>query len=74
MKILICEDDAETGRYLSRALLGEGHLVDLVETGRLALVRATASAYDFLIIDRICPKSTGSRYCARCVRRRSPLR
>lgn len=59
MKILICEDDAETSRYLSRGLLGEGHSVDLVGTGRLALMQATAAAYDLLIIDRMVPEIDG---------------
>ncbi|SOC21779.1 response regulator transcription factor [Rhodobacter maris] len=59
MKILICEDDAETGRYLSRSLQREGHVVDLVETGRLALVQATAGAHDLLIIDRMMPAIDG---------------
>lgn len=59
MKILICEDDAETGRHLSRGLLGEGHAVDLVATGRLALMQATAEAYDLLIVDRMLPEIDG---------------
>lgn len=59
MKILIAEDDAETGDYLRRGLVGEGHSVDLIHNGREALVQATAQPYELFIFDRMMPGLDG---------------
>lgn len=59
MKILIAEDDAETGAYLRKALLGEGHGVDLLRDGREALVQAMSAPYELFIFDRMMPGLDG---------------
>ncbi len=59
MKILIAEDDAETGAYLKKGLLGEGHSVDLLGDGREALSQAMAQDYDLFILDRMLPGRDG---------------
>ena len=59
MKILIAEDDAETGDYLRKGLTGEGHAVDLLRDGREALTQATAQSYDLFIFDRMMPGLDG---------------
>lgn len=59
MKILIAEDDAETGEYLRKGLLAEGHSVDLIGEGREALAQATAQDYDLFIFDRMMPGLDG---------------
>lgn len=59
MKILIAEDDAETGTYLKKGLLGEGHSVDLLGDGREALAQAMAQDYDLFILDRMLPGRDG---------------
>jgi len=59
MKILLAEDDAETGDYIRKGLNGEGHNVDLVPNGRDALVQATLHDYDLYIIDRMMPGLDG---------------
>ncbi|MFD2173278.1 response regulator transcription factor [Rhodobacter lacus] len=59
MKILIAEDDAETGAYLRKGLLSEGHAVDLLRNGREALAQATGAPYDLFIFDRMMPELDG---------------
>ncbi|WP_442772518.1 response regulator transcription factor [Paenirhodobacter enshiensis] len=59
MKILIAEDDAETGTYLRQGLEREGHSVDLLRDGREALAQATARDYDLFVLDRMMPGLDG---------------
>lgn len=59
MRILVAEDDHETGDYISKALTGEGHAVDHVGDGREALTQATLQDYDLFIIDRMMPGLDG---------------
>ena len=59
MKILIAEDDPETGDYLRKGLTGEGHAVDLLRDGREALTQAIAQSYDLFIFDRMMPGLDG---------------
>ncbi|WP_417809648.1 response regulator transcription factor [Thioclava sp.] len=59
MKILIAEDDAETGNYLRKALVGEGHSVDVIHDGREALSQAISQSYDLFILDRMMPGLDG---------------
>jgi two-component system, OmpR family, response regulator len=59
MKILLAEDDRETGEYISNGLAGEGHVVDHVLNGREALTQASLRDYDLLIVDRMMPGLDG---------------
>ena len=59
MKILVAEDDSETGEYIRKGLAGEGHAVDHVANGREALVQASGGSYDLLIVDRMMPGLDG---------------
>jgi two-component system OmpR family response regulator len=59
MKLLVVEDDATTGAYIARGLREEGQTVDLVDSGRDALIQATTSSYDVLIVDRMVPHIDG---------------
>ncbi len=59
MKLLVVEDDETTGAYIARGLREEGQSVDLVTNGREALIQATSSQYDVLIIDRMLPEIDG---------------
>ncbi|SOC20186.1 two-component system OmpR family response regulator [Rhodobacter sp. JA431] len=59
LRVLICEDDAETARYLSCGLTSEGHTVDLVSNGRDGLIQASSAKYDLLILDRMMPELDG---------------
>lgn len=59
MKLLVVEDDETTGSYIARGLREEGQTVDLVTSGRDALIQATSSAYDVLVVDRMVPEIDG---------------
>lgn len=59
MKILVVEDDETTGSYIARGLREEGQSVDLVTSGRVALIQATSGQYDVLIVDRMVPEIDG---------------
>lgn len=59
MKILVIEDDETTGAYIAEGLREEGHSVDLMIDGRDALVQATTTEYDILIVDRMLPGLDG---------------
>lgn len=59
MKILLAEDDKETGAYLQKGLSGEGHTVDLLSDGREALTQAMSQPYDLMILDRMMPGLDG---------------
>lgn len=59
MKILLAEDDKETGSYLQKGLSGEGHTVDLLSDGREALTQAMSQPYDLMILDRMMPGLDG---------------
>lgn len=59
MKILLAEDDQETGEYICNGLKGEGHVVDHVLNGRDALAQAMVQDYDLFIFDRMMPELDG---------------
>jgi len=51
MRVLIVEDDVTLAKEVSRALNEYGIGVDRVETGPDAIIAATTSAFDVVIID-----------------------
>ncbi|WP_375609108.1 MULTISPECIES: winged helix-turn-helix domain-containing protein [unclassified Bartonella] len=53
MKILVIEDDHETGRYLEKAFLEVGHSVDIAYDGDTGYTLATTENYDVMVIDRM---------------------
>ena len=59
MKLLVVEDDAETGAWLKRALGEAGHTVDLAAAGRDGLLLAAGEAYDVIVLDRMLPGIDG---------------
>lgn len=59
MKILVVEDDATTGQYITRGLREEGHTVDLVTDGRDGLVQAMGAEHDVMIVDWMLPEIDG---------------
>lgn len=59
MRILVAEDDRETGEYIRKGLTGEGHAVDHVTDGREALTQATLQDYELFIVDRMMPGLDG---------------
>jgi two-component system OmpR family response regulator len=59
MKLLLVEDDADTARYLERALVEAGHAVERAECGREGLLLAASEPYDVIILDRMLPELDG---------------
>jgi two-component system, OmpR family, response regulator len=59
MRVLVIEDDAETARYVVRALGEEGHEVASQSNGRDGLRVALAEQWDLLIVDRMLPQIDG---------------
>ena len=59
MKLLVVEDDRETGAYLKRGLSEAGHTVDVAESGREGLFLAAGEAYDVVVLDRMLPQTDG---------------
>lgn len=59
MRILLLEDDKEIGEWVHKGLTRSGHTIDWIENGREALVSATSSDYDVLILDRMTPGLDG---------------
>ncbi|WP_212111952.1 response regulator transcription factor [Bartonella queenslandensis] len=53
MKILVIEDDHETGRYLEKAFLEVGHSVDVACDGDTGYALATTENYDVMVVDRM---------------------
>src|SRR5262245_10137604 len=59
MKILLVEDDPETGDYVANGLAEHGHTVDRATNGRDGLFLAAGENYDLLIVDRMLPMLDG---------------
>ncbi len=59
MRILLIEDDVATAAYISDALAGQGHAVDVIADGRAGLARASQGGFDVLVIDRMLPGCDG---------------
>jgi two-component system OmpR family response regulator len=59
MKLLVVEDDRETGAWLKKALAECGHTVDLAPDGRAGLMLAAGEPYEVIILDRMLPGLDG---------------
>ncbi len=59
MKLLLVEDDRETGAHLKRALGDAGHTVDVARSGRDGLLLAAGEPYDVIVLDRMLPELDG---------------
>lgn len=59
MRILIVEDDAALGQFVSRGLKLEGHEVELVTDGKSGLDYALAHAPDLMVLDLSLPQKDG---------------
>lgn len=59
MKILLVEDDLETGEYVSQRLREEGHVLSWATDGQQGIIEASGSEWDLLIVDRMVPEIDG---------------
>ena len=62
-RLLLVEDDAKLARALARGLEREGYELDLARTGDEALERASATAYDVVVLDVMLPGLDGFTVC-----------
>jgi two-component system, OmpR family, response regulator len=59
MKILLVEDNRETGEYVSQGLREEGHVLSWATDGQQGVIEASGSEWDLLILDRMVPEIDG---------------
>ncbi|WP_296577807.1 response regulator transcription factor [Phreatobacter sp.] len=59
MRILIVEDDTETGQFIARGLAELGHQVVTSDDGRDGLFQATDGGFDAMVVDRMLPGLDG---------------
>ncbi|HEX4193786.1 MAG TPA: response regulator transcription factor [Stellaceae bacterium] len=59
MKILLVEDDPETGEYVLQGLREEGHVLSWATDGQQGMIDASGSEWDLLIVDRMVPEIDG---------------
>ena len=59
MRLLVLEDDQKLGPWIEQGLSDAGHVVDLFNDGKTALIAATSTNYDVLILDRMVPELDG---------------
>lgn len=59
MRILLVEDDPETGEYVSQGLREEGHVLSWATDGQQGMIEASGSEWDLLIVDRMVPEIDG---------------
>ena len=59
MRILLLEDDAQLGSWVTNGLREEGHVVDHFADGKEALIAAMGQDYDVLVLDRMVPGLDG---------------
>src|ERR1700756_2422884 len=65
MRVLIVEDERDTAAALARGLRGQGLAVDVAEDGREALLKATLTSYDVVVLDRDLPAIHADEVCGR---------
>ena len=59
MRVLVAEDEPDLARTLTKALTEEGYAVDVAGAGDEALAKATAFAYDTILLDLMLPGLDG---------------
>ncbi|EDJ1003768.1 DNA-binding response regulator [Salmonella enterica] len=59
MKILIVEDEAKIGEYLSKGLTEAGFIVDLTDNGLSGYHYAMTEEYDLIVLDIMLPDMNG---------------
>lgn len=59
MRLMVLEDDHTLGPWIEQGLSNAGHVVDLFSDGKEALIAATMTPYDVLVLDRMVPGLDG---------------
>jgi two-component system, OmpR family, response regulator len=63
MRVLLVEDEAKLANLLRRGLRREGMAVDIASDGEGALLRATSTTYDVILLDVMLPGASGLEVC-----------
>jgi two-component system OmpR family response regulator len=63
MRVLLVEDEVKMAGLVRRGLVEEGLAVDVANSGEDALVRATATEYDAIVLDVMLPGISGFETC-----------
>jgi two-component system, OmpR family, response regulator len=63
MKFLVVEDNPKLQRFLQRALVEEGYVVDAVIDGESALTQLNQISYDLILLDWMLPGMDGLAVC-----------
>jgi two-component system, OmpR family, response regulator len=65
VRALVVEDQPKLASLIQRGLSEEGYAVDVAPDGPQALVRATATEYDVIVLDVMLPGLDGFEVCRR---------
>jgi two-component system, OmpR family, response regulator len=65
VRVLVVEDEAKLAALLRQGLRQRGMAVDVASTGDEAIVRATATDYDVILLDVMLPGPDGFEVCRR---------
>jgi two-component system OmpR family response regulator len=65
VRVLVVEDEEKLSSLLRQGLRREGMAVDLAFTGTEAVVRATSTNYDLILLDLMLPEIDGFEVCRR---------
>ena len=65
MRVLVVEDEIKMAGLVRRGLVEEGLAVDVAGSGEDALVRASATDYDAIVLDVMLPGINGFETCRR---------
>lgn len=63
MRVLVVEDEAKLASLLRQGLSSQGMGVDVAHTGEEAMVRASATEYDMILLDVMLPGRDGIEVC-----------
>jgi DNA-binding response OmpR family regulator len=63
VRLLIVEDDQRLADVLRRGLVEEGYIVDLSDNGDDAVLQATLTAFDAIVLDVMLPGKDGIAVC-----------
>lgn len=67
MRVLVVDDEQRMVQVIRRGLEAEGFRVEVSYDGEDALHRANEGCFDAIVLDILCPRSTGTRCAVGCV-------